>query len=145
MTSVNSPEAALAPPAGRAPGLWERYRNFVLYAMIGGSGVMLDMVAFFLLFNVAHLDAQVANVISTTSGITNNFVWNALFNFRKRDRLPTRFVRFYLVGISGLLCTAAMLWLFATVIGVDANIVKVASLPVVLVLQFWLNKKWSFR
>lgn len=146
--STKSPEAtagtvAAASPAGLG-ALWAKYRNFLLYAVIGCSGVVLDMALFFVLFNAAGMDEQVANVISTTAGITNNFVWNTLFNFRKRDRLPARFAKFYLVGVSGLLLTAALLWLLATVLGVDANIVKAASLPAVLLLQFWLNKRWSF-
>jgi putative flippase GtrA len=132
-------------PRGTIAVLWSKYRNFLLYAVIGVSGVLLDVLTFFLLYNLAHLNPQFANIISTTVGITNNFLWNTFLNFRKRDRLLSRFARFYVVGVVGLGLTAALLWLFATVLGMDANIVKVGSLPVVLVVQYVLNKKWSFR
>lgn len=141
---VRSSPAAAGGGSRASVVLWAKYRTLVLYAVIGGSGVLLDMVLFFVLFNVADLDHQVSNVISTTVGITNNFIWNSLINFRKSDRLLVRFGRFYLVGISGLLLTALLLWFFSTVLGLDANVVKVGSLPVVVVLQYWLNKRWSF-
>lgn len=122
----------------RPPGSLPRY------AAIGLTGVLLDYCAFLLLFNVVDAHEQVANAVSTTAGITNNFVLNAAFNFRGRDRLPVRFARFYAVGIAGILLTSAALRVFSGVVGIDPNLVKVLSMPVVLVVQYTLNKKWSF-
>ncbi len=124
--------------------LVRRHRRFLLYAVIGCSGVMLDLVLFLLAYNVVGLHEQVATAMSTTAGITNNFLLNAFFNFRNRDNLLTRFLRFYTVGILGIGLVAAMLFVFTTLLGVNPNIVKVASLPVVVALQYTLNKRWSF-
>lgn len=121
-----------------------RYRTFLLYAVIGCSGVTLDLVLFLLLYNGIGLHEQVATAISTTAGITNNFLLNALLNFHKRDDLLTRFVRFYTVGLLGIGLVAGLLFVFSTLLAVDPNLVKVASLPVVVAFQYALNKKWSF-
>ncbi|MDA3645998.1 GtrA family protein [Saccharopolyspora indica] len=114
------------------------------YAAIGASGVLLDYLLFLLLYNAFGLHEQVANVISTTAGITNNFVLNALFNFRKRDRILVRFLRFYAVGVAGIGLTFALLQVFSGWLGIDPNLVKAASLPIVLIVQYTINKKWSF-
>jgi putative flippase GtrA len=119
-------------------------RSFVLYAAIGASGVTLDYGLFLLLFNVVGLHEQIANAISTTAGITNNFALNALLNFRKHDRLLTRFTRFYLVGLAGIALTFVLLQVFSGFLGIDPNIVKAGSLPIVLIFQYTINKKWSF-
>lgn len=119
--------------------------SFWLYALIGLSGVLLDYGAFLVLFNIAGVHEQIANALSTTLGITNNFTLNTLFNFRKRDRLAVRFARFYLVGLAGIGLTFLLLHAFSGRLGVDPNLVKAGSLPLVLVLQYTLNKKWSFR
>lgn len=119
-------------------------RELLLYAVIGGSGVLLDYLLFLLLFNHFGLHHQVANAISTTAGITNNFVLNSLFNFRKTDRILVRFLRFYAVGIAGIVLTFLLLAVFSTWLGIDANLVKLASLPVVLLFQYTINKRWSF-
>ncbi|MEV0082344.1 GtrA family protein [Saccharopolyspora sp. NPDC050642] len=119
-------------------------RSLLLYAVIGASGVLLDYLLFLLLFNAAGLHEQLANAISTTAGITNNFVLNTLFNFRKRDRIAVRFLRFYAVGVAGIGLTFVLLQAFSGWLGIDPNLVKAGSLPVVLIFQYTINKKWSF-
>ena len=119
-------------------------RSLVLYAVIGASGVLLDYLVFLLLFNLGGLHPQAANAISTTAGITNNFALNSLFNFRKTDRILVRFLRFYAVGIAGIVLTSVLLEVFTGLLGADPNLVKLASLPLVLLFQYAINRKWSF-
>ncbi|MEU5099428.1 GtrA family protein [Streptomyces sp. NPDC020996] len=119
-------------------------RQLLRYTLIGGSGVALDLGVFLLLHNLAGLDEQVANALSTTLGIANNFVLNALFTFERRDRIVVRFLRFYAVGLTGIVLTNLLFLVFTDALGVDADLVKAGSLLPVLALQFVLNRKWSF-
>jgi putative flippase GtrA len=134
-------ETTTAAP-GAAPS--RTLRQLVRYTLIGGTGVALDLVVFLVLHNLAGMDEQVANVLSTTLGITNNFVLNALFTFERRDRLVVRFLRFYAVGLTGIALTYLLFLVFTDGLGIDADLVKAGSLPLVLALQFVLNRKWSF-
>jgi len=127
-----------------AIGRWHRHRHFILYAAIGCSGVLLDLVLFLVLYNVLNVHEQIATAMSTTAGIVNNFLLNSFLNFRKRDGMLRRFLRFYTVGLMGIGLTTALLGVFSTGLGVDPNIVKVLSLPVVVLFQFTFNKRWSF-
>ncbi|MFE6484303.1 GtrA family protein [Streptomyces sp. NPDC057757] len=136
-TSAVTDDAA---PDDRAATL----RQLLRYSLIGGSGLALDLVLFLLLHNLAGMDEQFANAISTTLGIANNFVLNALFTFERRDRIVVRFLRFYAVGLTGIALTNLLFLVLTDALGIDANLVKVGSLPLVLALQFALNKKWSF-
>jgi len=123
---------------------WRRHRSFVLYSVIGCSGVLLDLLVFLVLYNVFGMHEQLATAISTTLGIVNNFLLNSFFNFRVRDGMLRRFLRFYAVGIVGIGITAALLGVFSTWLGADPNIVKIVALPVVVAFQFTTNRKWSF-
>ncbi|MET7690191.1 GtrA family protein [Streptomyces sp. NPDC005483] len=127
-----------------APARRRLSRQLLSYTLIGGSGVALDLVVFLLLHNVAGMDEQFANAISTTLGIANNFVLNARFTFERRDRLVVRFLRFYAVGLTGIVFTNLLFLAFTDGLGIDANLIKAGSLPLVLALQFVLNRKWSF-
>ena len=98
-----------------------------------------------LLFNLAGINENVATVISTSCGIANNFALNTAFNFKVRDNLLRRFVQFYAVGLSGILLTVGLFAVFVTWLGISPNIVKVGSLLPVLVLQYGLNKVWTFK
>ncbi|MFC3578425.1 GtrA family protein [Streptomyces yaanensis] len=142
MASDTTAQAAPARPV--AEDRRRTLRQLVRYTLIGGSGIALDMVVFLLLHNWAGLDEQIANALSTTLAITNNFVLNALFTFERRDRIVVRFLRFYAVGLTGIALTNLLFLVFTDALGIDANLVKAGSLPLVLALQFGLNRKWSF-
>ena len=133
-----------APGTTTAPAPRRLSRQLLSYTLIGGSGVALDLVVFLLLHNTAGMNEQFANAISTTLGIANNFVLNARFTFERRDRLVVRFLRFYAVGLTGIALTNLLFLAFTDGLGIDANLIKAASLPLVLALQFVLNRKWSF-
>jgi putative flippase GtrA len=122
----------------------QEHRQLIVYLVIGVSGVVLDLVLFLLLYNVVGLPEGIATVISTSAGIANNFLLNARFNFKTSDRLWGRFARFYLVGVAGILVTLVLFAVFSTWAGWDPNVVKVLSLPVVAVLQYSINRKWTF-
>ena len=119
-------------------------RQFFLYALIGSSGVLLDLAAFVGLHDGLGVDKFIATATSTTVGITNNFGWNARYNFRVTDRLPMRFARFYATGLVGVGITSLLFLLFVDVAGWDTNVVKVLSLGPVLLVQYVVNKRWSF-
>lgn len=119
-------------------------RALVLYGIIGVSGVTLDYLMFLLLFNTVGLHEQVANAISTSLGIANNFALNAWLNFRTSDRLLIRFARFYSVGLAGMALTFLLLQLGSGMLEMNPNLVKAAAIPLVVGLQYLINKRWSF-
>lgn len=119
-------------------------RNIILYGLIGISGVILDIIFFAVLFNVFNVQKEVANIISTSIGITNNFILNTIFNFKVKDKFARRFVTFYFVGITGIILTNILLFIGTDNLGINANIIKILSLPIVFMTQYFINKKLTF-
>ncbi len=70
---------------------------------------------------------------------------NIIFNFKVYDKLFFRFLSYSSVSGVGLLLSAGFLYFFHNKAGFDGNLVKVASLPVVFLTQYLLNKAISFR
>lgn len=120
-------------------------RQFVLYSAIGLSGVTLDVLLFMVLFNLFHLNEELATFISISAAITNNFLLNTHLNFKVKDKLWSRYARFYLVGLTGILLTDLLFFIFVDNLHISANTIKIASLAPVLLLQYSLNKRWSFK
>ena len=123
----------------------KKYKSFIVYSIIGFSGVAIDFLSFLVLFNYFKLDKNVANIISTTLGITNNFFWNAFLNFKVTDKLLKRFLTFYGVGLIGLGITTIIFWIFVDILKLDANLVKACSIVIVVIAQYNLNKSLSFK
>lgn len=122
-----------------------KHKNLILYALIGFTGVTLDFIIFYILYNFAGLNDKFANIISVSIAISNNFILNILFNFKKRDSFLLRFSSFFIIGILGLAISSVFLEIFHTRAGFDANIIKALSIPIVVAIQYLLNKTISFR
>lgn len=125
--------------------LFARYRQLIVYCIIGCSGATLDFVVYALLTNVAGMHYQIANFLSVSFGIINNFFWNCYFNFKMKDKILKRLVSFYSVGMFGWALSAGCLWLFVEVMSINVLIAKLGTIFFVTVVQFCLNKFITFK
>ena len=118
-------------------------RQFVIYGIIGASSALLDTLVFNVLFHVAGLNEYLANPLSVHCGIFMSFFLNRKYNFKKTDKVLKRFLLFYATGILGLLLSQGILWL-GTVTPFSVTIVKIASVLIVAVVQFLINRILAF-
>lgn len=122
-----------------------RYRQFIQYCLIGITGVSIDALLFYTLVNHVHMHYQWANTISVTCGICNNFFWNAFLNFKQTDKLLKRFLTFYAVGFLGLGISALLLYAFIETLDFNIVISKLCVIIVVTLIQFYLNRTYTFH
>jgi len=120
-------------------------KQFLLYCIIGFSGVGLDFSLYSLLIKFKLLDYQAANAFGYASGTLLSFILNAKFNFRVTDKLALRLISFFGVAFLGWLVSAALLNLLIGHYGFDKYLSKFATLVVVVLLQYNLNRRLSFR
>jgi len=96
-----------------------------------------------------------------SAGIINNFLLNAFFNFKKTDKLLRRFATFYTVGLVGMAVGDAFLWVFngafreffgiillsisPIIAKYQLELVKGVSIIFIAIMQYFLNKRFSFR
>ncbi len=148
--------------------LFEKYRNFILYGIIGGCCATIDFVVTNLFYQYFDFNSLVSNVIGVTLGVTISFFLNAFYNFKRTNSLFRRALIFYLVGFLGLLLSLAILIVgdiicgynkpiefFGIVLGeerlisdaIDWNfiVVKLISIFVVALFQYFLNKLITFK
>lgn len=123
----------------------QKRRQFIIYSVIGICGVSVDFGIFFVLHNFFNFDAQAANLVSTPIAITNNFIWNVVFNFKTKDKLVQRYLSFFAVGMVGLVITATIIEIFVNRLQVNANIVKLGSIVIVVLVQYNLNRLITFK
>ncbi len=117
--------------------------ELVRYCVIGVTGASLDAVLFYLMTR-AGIHYQIANFISVSCGIINNFFLNAYFNFKTKNRLLRRFCCFYAIGMFGWGISALLLWLFIEEWGLQPFSSKLVIIFIVTAVQFTLNKTFTF-
>lgn len=121
-----------------------KHRHFLLYALIGVSGVVIDYAFFAFGTKALGLGVLIANFIAISLGIINNFWLNTKYNFKTHDYLLKRFALFYAVGALGIVLSEILIFIFHYGMGIDDLIGKLLTLPFVLVFQFVLNRRFSF-
>ena len=125
--------------------LYSRFRNLILYGLIGGFCSALDFGIYTLLCHFEVMPYLWANIISIHVGIFTSFILNRSLNFKVKDRTPQRFLSFYAVGLTGLGISEGMLYLMVTLGGMNEVVCKLISIVVVALIQFLLNKYITFK
>lgn len=125
--------------------VYQRFRNLILYGIIGGFCSALDFGIYTLLCHFDVLPYLGANVISIHCGIICSFFLNRSYNFRVKDKAAQRFLAFYAVGLTGLAVSEGVLYLMISVAHWNELICKLVSIVVVALIQFVLNKCITFK
>jgi putative flippase GtrA len=118
--------------------------TFLLYCICGGIGVSTDYVTFYLLVT-AGAWYQSANIAGYIAGTLVSFALNRAFTFKMKDKVGRRLATFLLVGAIGYACSAILLWLLVKGAHLDPRLAKVVTLPLVVAVQYSLNRRFSFR
>ncbi|HEY5345949.1 MAG TPA: GtrA family protein [Verrucomicrobiae bacterium] len=122
-------------------------KQFLLYCVIGASGVLLDFGIYLLLVQTKaiNLNYQAANAVGYASGTLLSFSLNSRFNFRVTDKIALRLASFFSIALIGWLLSAALLQLLIGHYGLGKVVSKVVTLFIVVLLQYNLNRRISFR
>jgi putative flippase GtrA len=115
------------------------------FLVVGGSGVIVNSVALFVLYGLAGLPLLVASALSVELAITNNFVWNDRWTFRRTGRSVARFLKFNLVSLAGLVITTSTAWLLVHHAGINYLIANLAGISLATACNFLANVQWTWR
>ena len=113
-------------------------KTFIKFGIVGGSGLIVNMLAFSILTNHLRIHHLVAGALATEIAILNNFTWNHLWTFRRRGRikLSYRLVIFHGSRILGLLVTVGSLFLLADIIGLNLMVSYLLAIGLGVVTNF---------
>lgn len=125
--------------------IYNKFRNLILYGIIGGISSGLDFLIYYLLVNIVGIHYLIANTCSILIGITTSFTLNRHYNFKVKDKTKQRFVVFLCVGLFGLLLSTLILYICIQQLKLDELLSKLLSIVFVVVMQFIINKNITFK
>ena len=127
--------------------------RFARFLTVGALGTFLDFSLLSIL-KALGLSTLIANSLSFSAGVVNNFTWNRLWTFAdaKGSDWRKQLVQFLLVSLVGLaLNNAIILWL-ETPLGQFLGRPNYGYLPakviatgVVVFWNYFANRYWTFR
>jgi putative flippase GtrA len=139
-------------------------KRFVKFAIVGGSGLVLDIALLNIFERNLRLSVPVAVALAFIIAATNNFIWNRLWVYpesrsqKKRKQLPL----FLAVNAAGLLINELIFALFQQPItalmamipipfvqshyrGIGLNVTKLIAAVIVMLWNFFVNRFVTFR
>lgn len=123
-----------------------KYREFILYGIIGGFSASIDFIVYTLILLAwPQVNVIVANAIGVVCGIATSFVLNRQYNFKVKDRTVRRFMIFFTVGIVGLIISSVMIYYTVDCLGWNKLLAKLMTIFIVSLIQFLLNKTITFK
>jgi len=141
-SSVRSPGTSdrISSALGRRAN-WEQLAKFCI---VGASGYVVNLMVYAFLLKWVGLHYIPSAIGSFAVAVTNNYVWNRLWTFRRaRGRIAYQGLRFLVVSTAAL---GANLLLLALLVQATDGPIFAQAVAIVLVtpLNFVGNKLWSF-
>lgn len=139
--------------AGSTPARSHGVSRFLRFSVVGATGAIVDFGLLNLLHGALAWPLVLANTVSVSAAILNNYSWNRHWTFGDavRERTGPQLMRFVLVSVVGLLLnTALVVWLSAlTRRWFEApwsyNLAKAVATMIVLAWSFTASRRWTFR
>jgi len=118
--------------------------SFVKYALVGVVGLVVDLGLFYVFHETLQLNYILANVMSSTLAVVNNFILNSFFTFKVKDKLLFRFLSFYSIALAGMALSSGMLAVSIDGMHWNSMVSKAISIFFVALIQYYVNKKLTF-
>ncbi|NLL02510.1 MAG: GtrA family protein [Mollicutes bacterium] len=119
-------------------------KEMFLYGIIGLTCAGIDTLSFIGLRNIS-VPLFIANFIGINIGITCSFLLNAHFNFKVKDNMGKRALKFFVVGYIGLLISMLVFYIGVNKLQYNEITVKLFSVIFIAIIQFCLNKLFTFN
>ena len=141
-----SPADALARTrAGRALRAPHNWVQLAKFSAVGATGYVVNLAVYTALLKGAGLHYAVAATCSFVVAVTNNYVWNRVWTFRRqRGHVYYQGLRFLVVSLVALGANLAILH-GLIVAGIGKIPAQAIAIVLVTPLNFVGNKLWSFR
>lgn len=125
--------------------------RFLRYCLIGGSGVVVNLGALWLLRHDNWLGKLRAPAVAIELAILNNFLWNEIWTFRDRAQLAPqwharlgRLLRFNLICAIGAGLHLGLVWALAINGPWPYMATNVLAIAIVTVWNYGLNMAWTW-
>ncbi|MDL2214769.1 GtrA family protein [Dysgonomonas sp. OttesenSCG-928-M03] len=137
----------------------QSYKEVLKYGLVGGIGIGVEWISFFILRDVFNINFIASHIIGSILAITNNFILNSYFTFKATDKIWQRAASFFGIAAIGLIISSSLLPIFVKVINYSLtyidfislsqkavqNLAKLGATGIVVIMQFFLNKYFTFK
>lgn len=124
--------------------------RFIKFAVVGGTGVLVNLGTYWLLTRFATINEFGALAISFEASVVSNFLLNNFFTFSDRRvnkafPFAVQFVKFNVISLGGLGIQEGCLWLFHTAAGLNDILAVGIGIVLATLWNYLLNSWWTWK
>ena len=140
---------------GKIKELWLKYKQFVLFCCVGVSNTVVALIVSWLLLKLCgllhfelvlfglNIVAGASSIIGDIAGAANSYFWNSRFVFDERNsKTGPKFIAVFIIYA---VMSAFLVMFVNRVFHVSEEYCKLIVTPVMLVVNFLMNKFWVFK
>lgn len=125
-------------------GLLVKYKSVVLYLIFGVATTLVNIIAFWFLFNMLAMETVPSNVtawiISCLFAYVTNRIWVFESKVRESAGIIKEVVSFFACRLGTLLVETVFMYIFIDVLGFNALIIKFIANVIVVILNYVASK-----
>jgi len=119
--------------------------KFLKFSFVGTTGVVVNTLALFLLYQMVGLPLLMASPLAIELAIANNFLLNDRWTFHQNGHSVSRFLKFNLVSLGGLVIAAGTLYALVQFEGVHYLLANLVGIGLATLWNFFVNLVWTWR
>lgn len=119
--------------------------QFVKFGIVGVSNTLISFAVYTLLLKAFGVWYVAASGIGFAMGAINGFLWNRAWTFRGHVGDALTPVRWFVVQSCGLLVNLGLVYMFVDGLGLGELTGQAATIAIVTVLTFFVNRAWTFK
>jgi len=121
-----------------------RFRRLSKFVIVGGSGVGVNTLVLYCLHQLVGLPVLLASALGVELAILNNYIWNDRWTFRRQRPALSRFLRFNVVSLGGLVVTTSTVWVLTTNFGTHYLVANLLGIGLATAWNFAANLHWTW-
>ncbi len=125
------------------------FRRFLKFAVVGGSGVIVNLGLLWFLKEVLGIYYLLAAAASIEVSIITNFILNEYWTFRDMRQndvgILKRGVKFNIVSVVGMAINITVLYLFTDLAGLYYMHSEILGIIAAFLWNYFVNLAWTWR
>lgn len=112
------------------------------FVIVGGIATIIDWIIYYVLYNFAHIQPLIANILSFSVSVIYNYIASVkwVFDVNENKNKFRMLAEFLIFSIIGLLLSELLLWLGINKLNMNAMLVKIIATAIVMVFNFITRK-----
>ncbi|WP_242313801.1 GtrA family protein [Bacillus cereus group sp. BfR-BA-01355] len=119
-------------------------KKFLKFSLIGILNTFITLISYIALVKVS-INYLTANCFAYLIGVINSYYWNKNWVFEFKNKEISLFLKFLTVNIIVLTFNTINLFILVDKLFINKFISQLVSISVGMIMNFFLNKLWTFN